>query len=453
MFSLPSSKIDHKSNSRTLGRHFKPGETIFNQGDLSSDAYIVQQGQIELVYELNGKDNRLQTLKKGEIFGVTGLFGSGARMVTARAKKSAWIMKLDRRVLMAGFYRDPSLAIKIFSQAFQRVNKISNKELENKKHTNVAEDCLEEQYVDLMDKMIQSRNRRNTEDIADHGNLNKMQKTIETLSEYGSIRGFLTQDEYTKLEETMEQLIGYKKKSSLKRRALSKWIGSFHTHYLFSYSPGRILVHSALAASVDENDNVKVVFLPVADSNLLELMVYAPYNPKSWSLISATLARAGISVVSAFLYSSEDGKALSIFRVHSPATPTIGDKLLLKEIQTTVEGAALGWLTMNYQPLPIDLKDGEDSKSCVTVDIDHKGSSSFTSLNVIACDFIGVLHVMIAYMESQSVFIHGILVSTVDNKTNNLFFLKDENNNPLKQTLTQTLRSGLERELAKYYKR
>jgi diguanylate cyclase (GGDEF)-like protein len=107
--------------SRSLGTHFKQGETIFRQGDSADCMFVVQKGKVEIVMETEFGSNRLVIKKKGDVFGEISLFACRARFATARALKDCIILKVDERAFIAKLHQDPSLAFRTIQGMARRI--------------------------------------------------------------------------------------------------------------------------------------------------------------------------------------------------------------------------------------------------------------------------------------------------------------------------------------------
>ena len=71
---------------------FKPGDKIFKEGDEGNLAYVVQEGVVEIVKEINGVETVLGSVGKGGIFGEMALIDSKPRMAAARAAQGTTII-------------------------------------------------------------------------------------------------------------------------------------------------------------------------------------------------------------------------------------------------------------------------------------------------------------------------------------------------------------------------
>jgi CRP-like cAMP-binding protein len=68
------------------------GEYVFRQGEQASNAYIVQDGEIQIVRAKDGQETVLGVVGKGGIFGEMGLIDSKPRMASARATKASTVI-------------------------------------------------------------------------------------------------------------------------------------------------------------------------------------------------------------------------------------------------------------------------------------------------------------------------------------------------------------------------
>jgi len=79
---------------------FEPGETVFRQGDPGDRAYLVLNGQAEVVLELGGSDKTVATLGRNEIFGELALLAKIPRTTSIRAKTPLMLLSFSRDVFM-----------------------------------------------------------------------------------------------------------------------------------------------------------------------------------------------------------------------------------------------------------------------------------------------------------------------------------------------------------------
>jgi EAL domain-containing protein (putative c-di-GMP-specific phosphodiesterase class I)/CRP-like cAMP-binding protein len=75
------------------------GETIFKEGDEGDCAYLIEQGEIEILVSINGQEQRVHQLGKSELFGEVALIDHQPRTATARAIDKAILITIQRHMV------------------------------------------------------------------------------------------------------------------------------------------------------------------------------------------------------------------------------------------------------------------------------------------------------------------------------------------------------------------
>jgi rhodanese-related sulfurtransferase len=90
--------------------HFKPGETIFEQGGLGDYYYLIKKGQCLLTRRPspNAKEIKLAQLTNGDTFGEDSLISGAPRNVTITALTDIVLLRLDKQKFIS-FIKEPSL--------------------------------------------------------------------------------------------------------------------------------------------------------------------------------------------------------------------------------------------------------------------------------------------------------------------------------------------------------
>jgi CRP-like cAMP-binding protein len=110
------------SESHMLGRLYRSGEAIFQQGDSGDTMYIVQLGQVELIHRKGNNEYCLAVLGEGEFFGEMALFGYRERRATARATgDGASVIALEKKAFLKRLHYDPSLAFNMLKKLADRI--------------------------------------------------------------------------------------------------------------------------------------------------------------------------------------------------------------------------------------------------------------------------------------------------------------------------------------------
>ena len=77
---------------------FRPGDTIFKDGEEGRMAYIIQTGEVEIIKTIDNKENILGTIGKGGIFGEMALIDSKPRMASARATLATTVICVNQQM-------------------------------------------------------------------------------------------------------------------------------------------------------------------------------------------------------------------------------------------------------------------------------------------------------------------------------------------------------------------
>ena len=111
-----------------LGKTYHDGEVIIRQREKIDCMYVIQSGQVEVIRENSGKNNkalRITVLDEGKFFGVVPLFeriGSvGIIRSTVRALGEVRVITVDKRTLLRRINEDPSLAYRILETMSRRI--------------------------------------------------------------------------------------------------------------------------------------------------------------------------------------------------------------------------------------------------------------------------------------------------------------------------------------------
>jgi len=112
-------------NIGSLGKIYQHGETVVRQGELGDCMYVIQDGQVEVVSSMGGREVQLAKLGKNEFFGEMAIFEHEIRSATVRALGPARILTVDHKNFLRRIHEDPSLAYRLMEVMSNRVRKLS----------------------------------------------------------------------------------------------------------------------------------------------------------------------------------------------------------------------------------------------------------------------------------------------------------------------------------------
>lgn len=108
-----------------LGRTYQDGEVIIRQGDPGDCMFVIQEGRVSVVKELDSGEVELAMRGPGEFFGEMALFEHETRMATVRAIEKARVLTIDKKSFLRRVHEDPSLAFHLVQALSARVRQLS----------------------------------------------------------------------------------------------------------------------------------------------------------------------------------------------------------------------------------------------------------------------------------------------------------------------------------------
>jgi len=109
-----------------LGKVYRDGEIITRQGDVGNVMYVVQQGKVDIVREMEGHETLLRVAREGEFLGEMSIFDHEVRSATLRANGDVKVLTIDKKNFLKRIHEDPSLAFRIVQTMSQRVRELGD---------------------------------------------------------------------------------------------------------------------------------------------------------------------------------------------------------------------------------------------------------------------------------------------------------------------------------------
>ena len=110
-----------------LGREYKAGEIIVQQGDAGNCMFVIQKGEVEALAELDGRQLRLRTMGRNEFFGEMALFEKEVRTATIRAIRPTRVLTIDKKNFLGGVHEDPLLSFRILQMMSHRIRDLTDR--------------------------------------------------------------------------------------------------------------------------------------------------------------------------------------------------------------------------------------------------------------------------------------------------------------------------------------
>ncbi len=106
----------------TYRKNFGPGELIVEEGHTGNGLYLIISGNVEAVKGLGTERQQIvNKLGAGEVFGEMALLGEWPRTATVRAVDNVECLGIDRWVFLAQLERQPKVGIRLLHILAQKL--------------------------------------------------------------------------------------------------------------------------------------------------------------------------------------------------------------------------------------------------------------------------------------------------------------------------------------------
>ncbi|MBI3797148.1 MAG: cyclic nucleotide-binding domain-containing protein [Deltaproteobacteria bacterium] len=102
-------------------RRYAAGEVIVQEHDFGETAYVIEQGQVEVIKELDGQNVHLAYLGAGAPFGEMSMIDEKPRSATVTAVTETVVSELQRDDFFRSFQTDPQVALTLLKVLFERL--------------------------------------------------------------------------------------------------------------------------------------------------------------------------------------------------------------------------------------------------------------------------------------------------------------------------------------------
>lgn len=111
-------------------RHYAAGSVFFREGELGSEMFIIQSGQVAISRMINGQERELAVFEKGDFFGEMALLDEfPERSATAKAVTRTEVLQLRSADFDDLLRRKPDIALRMLGKLSERLRE-SNRRLE-----------------------------------------------------------------------------------------------------------------------------------------------------------------------------------------------------------------------------------------------------------------------------------------------------------------------------------
>ena len=113
-----------------LGKVYPDGTVIVRQGESGNSMYVIQEGQVDVLRDEDGKEVHLTVLGEQDFFGEVPFFErvttGGMVRATVRAKGQVRALTVDKKTILRRIHEDPSLSYRILQTMSRRISELEN---------------------------------------------------------------------------------------------------------------------------------------------------------------------------------------------------------------------------------------------------------------------------------------------------------------------------------------
>jgi [protein-PII] uridylyltransferase len=208
-------------------------------------------------------------------------------------------------------------------------------------------------------------------------------------------------------------------------RTVDAFLDRMPPAYLLVVDPGDVVAHYRMLAARLGGTEVRTSAVPGAKPDTHVLTVVAVDRPGLLSWVAGALALAGLSILSARVFTTEDGVAVDLFEVEGSFEPEIGEDRW-RAFRSALRRAIDGRLSLdhrvaekrsNYPP--------PRPQTPVTVSVDNGVSDFFTVIEVGGPDRIGLLFDITRTLADLRLDVHLAKVATYGGRVVDAFYVRD----------------------------
>lgn len=203
--------------------------------------------------------------------------------------------------------------------------------------------------------------------------------------------------------------------------------------YFLSVPPAKIARHySTIAPELGRHD-LRTATQPGGGAGTHELLVVAADRPGLLSWIAGALSLAGLSILTAQVFTTEDGVAADLFEVQGAFEPEVGEERW-REFRGVLRKAIDGRVSLEHRMNEKRRHYPERSDTPVTVAVDNDASDFFTVIEVGAPDRIGLLYDITRTLSDMELDVHLAKVATYTDRVIDAFYVRDSVGRKLEDT-------------------
>lgn len=104
--------------------HFPKGSWIFREGEAGDAMFIIQDGEVEIISEVKGRQVRLALLEEGDFFGEMAILEDLPRIASARAAQACELLRIDASTFDQMARHNPEIPVRMLRKLSARLRQL-----------------------------------------------------------------------------------------------------------------------------------------------------------------------------------------------------------------------------------------------------------------------------------------------------------------------------------------
>ena len=205
---------------------------------------------------------------------------------------------------------------------------------------------------------------------------------------------------------------------------IERFIMRMPRSYFLSIPAEQIARHFATIGPDIGRHDVRTSTQQGSRSDTYHLLVVAADRPGLLSWIAGALSLAGLAILTAQAFTTEDGVAADLFEVQGAFEPVVGEERW-REFRSLLRKAIDGRVSLDHRMTEKRRHYPERSDTPVTVTVDNDASDFFTVIEIGAPDRIGLLYDITRTLADMELDVHLAKVATYPDRVVDAFYVRD----------------------------
>ena len=209
------------------------------------------------------------------------------------------------------------------------------------------------------------------------------------------------------------------------RGEIDRFLRRMPRSYLLTLPVERIAEHIPLAREPIGSHELRTLSGPGTRPGTYSLTVVASDRPGLLSLIAGALSLAGLSILTAQAFTTQDGAALDVFEVEGFFESEVGEERW-REFRSSLRRAIEGRVSLDHRVADKRAHyPGPPPGVAVRVSVDNDASDVFTVIEIGAADRIGLLFDVTRTFAELQIDVHLAKVATYGERVIDAFYVRD----------------------------